>query len=302
MIFAVMQTDKANESLGIANMRGTSEANARATTEAEANVRATAVVNAEISEAHALEQAAVAQSRSLAASSLTLGHENNMRALLLAIAAGDQVTTTLAFTALNTQLSFMPAPLQTLSHEDVVIGAAWNGDESRILTWSSDDTVVLWEAASGERLQNLSYEGWVIGAAWNGDESQILTWSSDDTAVLWEAASGERLQTLSHDSGVIGAVWNGDESQILTWSSDETAVLWEAASGERLQTLSHEYGVVVGAAWNGDESQILTWNGESIGQNGTAILWEAASSCTPCPIRMNMGLTAQRGTEMRARF
>ncbi|MCP4428587.1 MAG: hypothetical protein GY803_29225, partial [Chloroflexi bacterium] len=103
---------------------GTAEAEALATSKADTNARATAVIEAEVSETHALEQASIAQSRSLATTSLTMGHKNDMRTLLLAIAAGQQANTTLAFTALHTQLPFMPPRLQTLSHESWVLGAA----------------------------------------------------------------------------------------------------------------------------------------------------------------------------------
>ncbi len=195
------------------------EANARATSEAEANIRATAVVEAENSAARALEQAAVAQSRSLASASLETGHKNDMAALLLAAAAGQEAETTLAFTALYTQLPFMPPPRQTFAHEDTVLGAAWNGDESQILTWSKDGTAVLWDAASGARRQTFAHERAILGAVWNGDGSRILTWSEDGTAKVWDAQTGQLRLVISPDGTVITAAqWNqaGDRLLIAT--------------------------------------------------------------------------------------
>ena len=248
---------EANANLTIAQTRESEAIAANATAEAERNV--------------AQEQAAIAQSRSLATSALTLGHENDMRALLLAIAAGQQADTTLAFTALYTQLPLMSPPRPSpLSHEDWVKGATWNADGSWILTWYSDkNTVTLWDTASGERLQTFSHDNSVSGVTWNADESQILIWGRD-VAILWDTASGERLQTFSYEGWASGATWNVDESQILTWGGD-VAILWDIANGEQLQTLSHE-DYVLGAEWNADESQILTWGGDY-----TAVLWDTAS-------------------------
>ncbi len=42
-------------------------------------------------------------------------------------------------------------PLFTLRHEEIVWGAAWNSDETRLLTWSVDGTVRVWEIPAGLR-------------------------------------------------------------------------------------------------------------------------------------------------------
>ena len=227
-----------------------------------------AVIFAGIQRNTALEQAAVAQSRFLASVSLETGRRNDMGALLLAAAAGQEAETTLAFTALYTQLPFMPPPRQTFAHEDAVDGAAWNGDESQILTWSGDwdspnGMAVLWDAASGARRQTFAHENVVLGAAWNGDESRILTWSRDGTAVLWDAASGERRQTFAHEGAVLGAAWNGDESRILTWSSDGTAKVWDTQTGQLRLVISPDGTRITAAQWNqaGDRLLVTTAGG-----------------------------------------
>ena len=85
-------------------------------------------------------------------------------------------------------------------------GAAFNGDESRILTWSDDNTARLWDVATGkEVVAPLRHEDGVRGAAFNGDESRILTWSADNTARLWDAATGkEVVAPLRHEDRRVG--------------------------------------------------------------------------------------------------
>ena len=60
-------------------------------------------------------------------------------------------------------------PRQTLAHDGWVRGAAWNGDESLILTWSGDRTAKVWAAGGETPRQTLAHDGEVDGAAWRGD-------------------------------------------------------------------------------------------------------------------------------------
>ncbi|HVO69566.1 MAG TPA: AAA family ATPase, partial [Aggregatilineaceae bacterium] len=166
-----------------------------------------------------------------------------------------------------------------LRHEGSVSGAVWSANGTRVLTWSSDSTARVWDAADGELLLTLRHEYWVNGAAWNGDETRILTWSDDGTARVWDAVDGTALLTVRHEGSVNGAVWNGDETRLLTWSNAAydcaedclyEARVWDAADGTALLTLRHE-SYVYGAAWNRDETRLLTWSGD-----GTARVWDAA--------------------------
>jgi hypothetical protein len=93
-------------------------------------------------------------------------------------------------------------------------GAVFNGDESRILSWGADNTVRLWDAATGrEVVPAMRHDGgiganWGVGgAAFNGDESRILSWGADNTVRLWDAATGrEVVPAMRHDGGIGGQV------------------------------------------------------------------------------------------------
>ncbi|MCP4655977.1 MAG: hypothetical protein GY856_11225, partial [bacterium] len=93
-----------------------------------------------------------------------------------------------------------------LEHQGPVWGALFNGDESRVLTWSSDNTARLWDAATGEAIgPAFEHQDLVRGALFNGDESRVLTWSDDNTTRLWDAATGEAIgPTLEHQGPVEG--------------------------------------------------------------------------------------------------
>ena len=74
-----------------------------------------------------------------------------------------------------------------MRHERTVSDALWSSDGARILSWSADKTLRLWDVASGQPLgPAMRHEGEVNGALWSGDETRILSWSSDKTLRLWD--------------------------------------------------------------------------------------------------------------------
>jgi WD40 repeat protein len=183
-----------------------------------------------------------------------------------------------------------------------VNGASWNADETRILSWSNDGTVKLWDVAAllspdadGTPLAILPHDDQVNGASWNADETRILSWGGDNytgSVKLWDVAAllspdadGAPLDILPHDDGVLGASWNADETRILSWSEDNTAKLWDVAAllspdadGAPLAILPHG-SFVSGATWNADETRILSWGGDNY--TGSVKLWDVAALLSP---------------------
>jgi WD40 repeat protein len=74
-----------------------------------------------------------------------------------------------------------------MKHEDAVRGAVFDKAEARILSWSNDGTVRLWDAATGEpRGAAMKHQGPVLGAVLDKAEARILSWSKDGTVQLWD--------------------------------------------------------------------------------------------------------------------
>lgn len=161
-----------------------------------------------------------------------------------------------------------------LKHDGEIIGARFNKDQTRILTWSNDSTARLWDAAEGKEVfPPLRHKGWVYGALFSGDEQQILTWSTDSTIRRWDADSGKPLSApLRHSGEVTGLILNRDESRVLSWCSDFSVHLWDIRSGRSLLNAAHHTGWINGARFTGDESRFVTWSDDS-----TARFWDAST-------------------------
>jgi len=159
-------------------------------------------------------------------------------------------------------------------HSSVVMAAAFSPDGSRIISGSSDNTLKLWDAESGNCLLTLSgHSDYVNTAAFSPDGSRIISGSKDNTLKLWDAASGNCLMTLSgHSNGVRAAAFSPDGSRIISGSKDNTLKLWDAASGNCLMTLSGHSNGVRAAAFSPDGSRIISGSSDN-----TLKLWDAAS-------------------------
>lgn len=148
-----------------------------------------------------------------------------------------------------------------LRHEAYIRGAVFNKDGSKILSWSADGYINLWETQSGKKiLQPIQHDERVNGALFNSDESYIISWSDDGKVKISETSTGHLIMQLVHQDGVSGAIFNKNESRILTLSDDYKARLWDAVTGQILLHPMEHDSYITNAVFNKDESVILTWS------------------------------------------
>ena len=161
-----------------------------------------------------------------------------------------------------------------MRHEGPVTGAQFDQDERRILSWSYDKTLRLWDAATGAPIgAPMTHEGSVMARVFDKDERRILSWSDDQTLRLWDAATGAAIGApMMHEGPVRGAQFDRDERRILSWSQDYTLRIWDVSwrggnlfeiacnhsaplrYPEDLDRLSDRYGVrIEGLIWRAGE-------------------------------------------------
>ena len=90
------------------------------------------------------------------------------------------------------------AELQTLEgHSHYVSSVAFSPDSKQVVSGSGDNTVRLWDAATGAALQTLEgHSESVSSVAFSPDGKQVVSGSGDKTVRLWDAVTGAVLQTL----------------------------------------------------------------------------------------------------------
>jgi len=158
-------------------------------------------------------------------------------------------------------------------HTDAVLALAVTHDGRTIVSGGKDETVRLWEAASGRLLHTLEgHTGQVNAVAVTPDGRTIVSGANRDESVwLREATSGRLLRRLvGHRRGVNAVVVTPDGGTIV--SADEKEVkLWETASARLLHTLEER--------WWGTKALAVTPDGQRIVSvdRSDVTLWDAAS-------------------------
>jgi hypothetical protein len=175
-------------------------------------------------------------------------------------------------------------PLQMETAGSTVITSeafAWFYDESEPLvalrrctlaSGSSDRTIKLWNANTGECLRTLKpHNGSVVSVAFSPDGTTLASGSDDKAIKLWNANTGECLRTLEgHNSYVVSVVFSPDGTTLASGSYDNTIKLWNANTGECLRTLEGHNSSAVSVAFSPDGTTLASGSYDK-----TIKLWNA---------------------------
>eukprot|EP01052_Picozoa_sp_SAG31_P025190 SAG31_NODE_2195_length_6220_cov_9.014703_1_plen_439_part_10 len=129
--------------------------------------------------------------------------------------------------------------LQTLEgHSRGVNSVAFDASGGTLASGSHDQTVKLWDVASGECLRTLEgHSDSVESVAFDASGGTLASGSHDQTVKLWDVASGECLRTLEgHSDSVESVAFDASGGTLASGSDDQTVKLWDVASGECLRT------------------------------------------------------------------
>jgi serine/threonine-protein kinase len=157
-------------------------------------------------------------------------------------------------------------------HGDYQVNSvAWSADGSLLASGANGGTVIIWEAASGNRLYVLNHQGGIKSVAWSPDGTQLASGSSNNRIMIWDATSGEHIYNLDQGSDVNSVAWSPDGTQLASGCSDGRVQIWDTSSWEQLDVLYHGSDVT-SVAWSPDGKYLA-----SGGYNNRVLVWDTAS-------------------------
>ncbi|GAA5850910.1 hypothetical protein JCM9279_006239 [Rhodotorula babjevae] len=152
-------------------------------------------------------------------------------------------------------------------------------DERKVVSGSRDQTVRIWDLASGTTTATLQgHEGSVLCLQY--DDKILVTGSSDSRVIVWDLigdpATGrgrhEIVRTLvGHSMGVLDLCF--DDKWIVSCSKDTKTRVWNRSTGELYRVLHGHRGPVNAVQLHGD--RVLTASGDALMK-----LWDVHTGAT----------------------
>ena len=157
--------------------------------------------------------------------------------------------------------------------ERLIITPAHGADGQWIVSGSWDETLKVWDAATGQEVRTMrGHAGRIRSVALSADGKRMVSGSDDRTLEGWDTASAQEIYTLTGHTKVVSSVaLSVDGKRIVSASEDNTLKIWDAATGKEWHTLTGHVGAVTSVAWSSDGRRILSGS-----DDGTVKIWDAS--------------------------
>jgi streptogramin lyase len=131
-------------------------------------------------------------------------------------------------------------PVTLSGHKGYVWSVCFAPHGRLLASGASDQTVRLWDPATGNPLQTLEgHTEAIISVVFSPDGKLLASGSKDTTVRLWDPTTGNPLQTLEgHTEAVYSVVFSPNGRVLASGSVDSTIRLWDPTTGNPLQTFT----------------------------------------------------------------
>jgi WD40 repeat protein len=161
------------------------------------------------------------------------------------------------------------------------LGSVWacaiSPDGATIASASSDQTVKLWDAHTGEEVRTLSgHTSMVVGCTFSPDGKLVASAGADGTVRVWNCQDGVEHRVLKgHDRDVSACRFSPDGTWIVSAASDRTVKIWDVSTGEERASYFGHTDVVNDCAVGPDGSYVV-----SVCIDGTLKIWDSRHALT----------------------
>ncbi len=167
-----------------------------------------------------------------------------------------------------------PSRIATLiGHEGAAYSARFSPDGTRAVSASNDQTVRIWDAATGDELHRLELEGNVTSASYSADGRYLLTstYVNHSSVGLWDATQEPPVLIRTFRTGqTMWSAFSPDGARAVVAGWDSNVTLWDVETGDKIgEFFGHERSVWT-AEFSRDGTRVVT-----AAQDGTARIWDA---------------------------
>jgi WD40 repeat protein/serine/threonine protein kinase len=166
-------------------------------------------------------------------------------------------------------------------HKGAIFEIKYSRDGKRMASASLDQTVKLWDTATGGLLRTFpGHTNAVTGVAFSPkDETRLASTGWDGTVRIWDATTG--TQIWSRDCGLMlwDVTFRPDGERIAAAGSDGTVRVWDLATGEPAEWRGGHAGAVRKVAFSPDGQQLA-----STGEDRKINIWDARTGRVLFPL------------------
>jgi WD40 repeat protein len=144
----------------------------------------------------------------------------------------------------------------------IAFSVAFSPDGKILASGNYDNTVKLWDIATGAVLRSLDGHSHMAHAvAFSPNGKTLASGSYDSTIKLWDVATGAVLRTLKgHLAPVSSVAFSPDGETLASGSWDKSTKLWQVSTGTELHTLEGRTNRVNSVAFSRDGKTVASVN------------------------------------------
>lgn len=127
------------------------------------------------------------------------------------------------------------------AHERWVSAAAFRPDGAAVATCSDDQTIKVWDPATGMPRWQSRSEAPLTALAWAIDGTRLFTGTWRGAVQEWDGARGELLRSWpAHAENLTGLALSPRGARLATTSGDDRCKIWDLSSRRLLLTIEQE--------------------------------------------------------------